>query len=77
MKAIILVSSIFYILGLKISNKIDLLKKDIHPSHSITEIVKEKPEQKASDQKEDAVIETPVDTMKSGGSADSKALAAE
>lgn len=27
MKAIILISSIFYILGLKISNKIDLVKK--------------------------------------------------
>jgi hypothetical protein len=27
MKAIILISSIFYILGLKISNKIDLIKK--------------------------------------------------
>jgi hypothetical protein len=28
MKAIVLISSIFYILGLKISNKIDIIKKD-------------------------------------------------
>lgn len=35
MKIIILVSSIFYILGLKISHKIDLLKRS-HPVEKIT-----------------------------------------
>uniref|UniRef100_UPI0032161F05 hypothetical protein n=1 Tax=uncultured Draconibacterium sp. TaxID=1573823 RepID=UPI0032161F05 len=35
MKAIILISSIFYILGLKISNKIDLIKK-VNPVEKIT-----------------------------------------
>ena len=35
MKAIILISSIFYILGLKIGNKIDLVKK-VNPIKTIT-----------------------------------------
>ncbi len=35
MKAIILISSIFYILGLKIGNKIDIVKK----SHPIEKII--------------------------------------
>ncbi|MCY1723107.1 hypothetical protein OU798_22355 [Prolixibacteraceae bacterium Z1-6] len=35
MKTIILISSIFYILGLKISNKIDLIKK-VTPVDKIT-----------------------------------------
>ena len=44
MKAIILISSIFYILGLKIGNKIDLVKKSNPPEKVITENVKvEKP----------------------------------
>jgi len=42
MKAIILISSIFYILGLKISNKIDLIKK-VSPVEKVT-IQKIKPE---------------------------------
>ncbi|WP_346860206.1 hypothetical protein [uncultured Draconibacterium sp.] len=42
MKAIILISSIFYILGLKISNKIDLIKK-VAPVEKVT-IQKVKPE---------------------------------
>ena len=42
MKAIILISSIFYILGLKISTKIDLIKKS-HPVEKIisqTDVIK-------------------------------------
>lgn len=35
MKAIILVSSIFYILGLKISNKIDLIKHPRTPAAKV------------------------------------------
>ena len=38
MKAIILISSIFYILGLKIGNKIDLVKK----SHPVDKVITEK-----------------------------------
>ena len=36
MKAIILVSSIFYLLGLKISNNIDLFKKNITSNTEVT-----------------------------------------
>ena len=44
MKAIILISSIFYILGLKIGNKIDLVKKSDSSEKIITQKVKaEKP----------------------------------
>lgn len=39
MKAIILVSSIFYILGLKISNKIDLVKKTSRADTTISQTV--------------------------------------
>lgn len=39
MKAIILVSSIFYILGLKISNKIDLVKKTSPADTTISQTV--------------------------------------
>lgn len=38
MKAIILISSIFFILGLKIGNKIDLVKK----SHPVDKIITQK-----------------------------------
>ena len=40
MKALILISSIFYILGLKISNKIDLVKKSNPVEKIITHKVK-------------------------------------
>lgn len=40
MKAIILISSIFYILGLKVSNKIDLVKKNSTVEKIITHKVK-------------------------------------
>lgn len=52
MKVIILISSIFYILGLKISNKIDLVKK-VNPVEKII-IHSAKPEknEKAVDFKE-------------------------
>ncbi len=40
MKAIILISSIFYILGIKISNKIDLIKKSSPVEKIITHTAK-------------------------------------
>lgn len=42
MKAIILISSIFYILGLKISNKIDLIKKHAPAEKTITQTIQPK-----------------------------------
>jgi hypothetical protein len=49
MKALILISSIFYILGLKISNKINLVKKSNPVDKIITHKVKAaEPEKNAS-----------------------------
>ncbi len=48
MKAIILISSIFYILGLKISNKIDLVKKSNPVEKIITHKVKTAEPEKAA-----------------------------
>jgi len=52
MKAFILISSIFYILGLKISNKIDLVKK----SNPVEKIITHKV--KTTESEENASFET-------------------
>lgn len=52
MKALILISSIFYILGLKISNKIDLVKK----SNPVEKIITHKVE--ATDSEKNATFES-------------------
>lgn len=73
MKAIILISSIFYILGLKIGNKIELVKKNNSNEKIITEKVKaEKPLDccKYTDQ---VAIKSKTDTVQ-GGSSYSDAL---
>jgi len=49
MKAIILISSIFYILGLKISNKIDLVKRSNPVEKIIIHKVKPDTQQKSVD----------------------------
>ena len=49
MKAIILISSIFYILGLKISNKIDLVKRTSPVEKIIIHSVKPETPQKTVD----------------------------
>ncbi len=49
MKAIILISSIFYILGLKISNKIDLIKRTSPVEKVIVHTVKPETKQKTVD----------------------------
>jgi hypothetical protein len=49
MKALILISSIFYILGLKISNKIDLIKQSNPVEKIITHTIKSDSHEKAAD----------------------------
>lgn len=71
MKAIILISSIFYLLGLKISHKIDLIKKGSPADKVITNKVVA-PEKKAEtiDYNEAAEIEAKKDTVVGAGSTD-------
>lgn len=52
MKALILISSIFYILGLKISNKIDVVKK----SNPVEKIISHK--EKVNDSEKNASFES-------------------
>jgi transcription antitermination factor NusA-like protein len=66
MKAIILISSIFYILGLKISNKIDIVKKANPIEKIITNsLVPVKPA-KAIVFKDEAHKNAESDSLKSG-----------
>lgn len=68
MKTIILVSSIFYILGLKISNKIDIIK---HPHTAVEKVIVNKTTpmktEKSIDLKEAAKLETEQDSVAGGG----------
>lgn len=59
MKALILISSIFYILGLKISNKIDLVKKSNPVEKIITHKVKAVEPEKCTTFEAEAEKETP------------------
>lgn len=63
MKTIIVISSIFYILGLKIGNKIDLVKKSI-PIEKIITIKTDKPLKCYSYNQTD-IEKTVCDTFKS------------
>ena len=69
MRAIILISSIFYILGLKISNKIDLVKP--HGNSLKKEIIRnantKKPE-KCIDLKDAGALKPAKDSIQGGGS---------
>ena len=73
MKAIILVSSIFYILGLKIGNKIDLVKKDKQVEKVVTKKVKVTTPDKCCDYTEEVAKKSESDSIK-GGSTYSDAL---
>lgn len=67
MKAIILISSIFYILGLKISNKIDLIK---HQHTSVEKVIVLKATSAKSEKLihlKDAFAEKPVKDSVAGG----------
>ena len=66
MKAIILISSIFYILGLKIGNKIDLVKKS-DPAEKVmaTKVKVEKPDS-CCDYTKEIAKKTECDTISGG-----------
>ena len=67
MKAIILISSIFYILGLKISNKIDLVKKNTQVDKVITNKVTTAPASNNIEYNKAKQIATQQDSIKGGG----------
>ena len=68
MKAIILISSIFYLLGLFLGNKIDLVKKSIPVEKIIIHKIKEYKPSKCFCFNEKAAIKAETDTLKSGNS---------
>jgi hypothetical protein len=63
MKTVILISSIFYILGLKISNKIDLIKQSNPVEKIITHTIKIDSHEKAADFNEVRELTTEKDTV--------------
>ena len=66
MKAIILISSIFYILGLKIGDKIDLVKKVSPVEKEITSNVKENKQQGCCDFTKEFNSKAECDSTKGG-----------
>ena len=70
MKAIILISSIFYILGLKISNKIDLVKRSNPVDKIITNKITEEKQADAYCFKDEIGLKTDPDSLKGGGTSD-------
>ena len=64
MKLIILLSSLFYILGLKIGNKIDLIKKSIPVEKIITHKIKTISPSKCVKYCEEATTNQEVDTTR-------------
>jgi len=73
MKAIILISSIFYLLGLKIGNKIDLVKKSEPSEKIITQKVKVEQPSNCCQFSEELANKTTLDSI-TGGSTYSDAL---
>lgn len=76
MKAIILISSIFYILGLKISNKIELVKKSNPMDTIVTKTIKSVNPDTCIDLKEAETITCKKDSV-SGGSSGNHILQAK
>ena len=68
MKAIILISSIFYLLGLFIGNKIDLVKKSIPVEKIIVHKIKEYTPSQCICFNEKTTTKTETDTLKGGNS---------
>lgn len=68
MKAIVLISSIFYILGLKISDKIDLIKRSNPVEKIITHTAKPEKAEKSIELKEAEALKPEKDTTCGGGS---------
>jgi len=67
MKAIILITSIFYILGLKISNKFDLIKRSNPVEKIISYTAKPDKEEKQADFTEEEAVTVKKDTIQGGG----------
>lgn len=76
MKTIILISSIFYILGLKISNKFDFVKRSTPVEKIIVHKAQPAAPEKAIDYKE-AEADKPVKDTVTGGCATDKILEKE
>jgi hypothetical protein len=75
MKAIILISSIFYILGLKIGNKIDIVKKTNPVEKIITRCITAPPKPPNSIDFEQGKIEqAPSDSIKGNGGVGSEEM---
>lgn len=70
MKAIILISSIFYILGLKISSNIDLVKKSIPVNKISTNKITTKKPVQTTYFKDEVGLKTNSDSLKGGGFSD-------
>lgn len=70
MKAIILISSIFYILGLKISNQIDLVKKSNPADTVIINKIISPPPSKTFYINNEAGLKIPADTLKEAKNTD-------
>lgn len=70
MKAIILISSIFYILGLKISNQIDIVKKSNPVDTIITNKITPTPPSKTIYLKDEAGLKILGDTLKEAKKSD-------
>jgi len=70
MKTIILISSIFYILGLKISNKFDFVKRSTPAEKIIIHKAKPAAPEKAIDFKEAETEKSTKDTVAGSGTSD-------
>jgi len=74
MKAIILISSIFYVLGLKISNKIDFVKRINPVEKIINNAIPPKKTDKVFHFQDDTEKKPETDTLKSGSPAGNQLL---
>jgi hypothetical protein len=74
MKAIILISSIFYILGLKVSNKIDLVKRSNPVEKIISNTITSKKSVKSFYFKDETDKKAEADTLKRDSSEEDKSL---
>ena len=74
MKAVILISSIFYLLGLKISNQIDIFKKSPPVEKVMTQKVTPAQKGKAAYYKEEIKLKSESDSTKLGGVSDEEIL---
>ena len=74
MKAVILISSIFYLLGFKISNQIELFKKSSPAEKVITNPVTSVQKESSTHFKDEFQTKTESDSTKTGGVSDENIL---